>query len=53
VAAVQLHEPLGEGQAQPRALGLALDVADLLELLEDRLLVLGRDATPVSVTENT
>src|SRR4029450_3150673 len=43
-AAVELDKLAGEGEAQTRALTLALGLPDLAELLEDRLLILGRDA---------
>ena len=44
---MQLHELLGEGQAQPRPLlSPGVVQADLTELLEDGRLVLGRDADP-------
>src|SRR5919197_5925198 len=42
--AVELYELPAEGQPQPRALCLPLCSAHLPELLEHRLLVLGRDA---------
>src|SRR5688500_18974322 len=45
LAAVQLDEAPREGEAQPGPLGLASVIApDLLELLEHRGVVLGRDA---------
>ena len=45
--AVQLHELLGERQAEPRALLRAgVLPANLAELLEDGRLVLGRDPDP-------
>src|SRR5262245_63828670 len=45
--AVQLHELLGQGQPEPRALLLAGVVpADLAELLEDGCLILRRDPDP-------
>src|SRR6185436_10172983 len=45
LAAVQLDELAGQGQAQAGALVLARVVrSDLAELLEDGLVVLGRDA---------
>src|SRR5687768_5357405 len=45
LAAVQLDEAPRQGEAEPGALGLASVVApDLLELLEHRGVVLGRDA---------
>src|SRR5262245_27846361 len=44
---VQLHELLGQCQAEPRPLLLAGVVpADLTELLEDRRLILRRDPDP-------
>jgi hypothetical protein len=44
---MQLHELLGQRQAEPRALLRASVVpADLAELLEDGRLVLGRDPDP-------
>src|SRR4030095_3132101 len=43
-AAVELDKLAGEGEAQTRALTLALGLPDLADLLEDRLLILGRDA---------
>src|SRR5262249_48831491 len=45
--AVQLHELLGQREAEPRALLLPGGVpADLAELLEDRCLIRGRDPDP-------
>src|SRR5262245_10338808 len=46
-APMQLHELLGQGQPESRALLLTSVVApDLTELLEDGRLVLGRNANP-------
>src|ERR1700730_5681143 len=45
-SAVELDELPGEGQPEPRALNLLLCRPDLSKLLEDRLLVLRRDAYP-------
>ena len=44
---MQLHEALGQSEPQPGAFGLPRPVlAELLELLEERSLVLGRDPHP-------
>src|SRR5262245_25550700 len=44
-AAVHLHDLLGDGEAQPRAaLSLGKGTVDLVELIEDTILLIGRYA---------
>ena len=45
-AAMQLDKLAGEGQPEPGAFDLLVRRPQLAELLEDRLLILGRDASP-------